>query len=46
MNALAEIGNPIVADKLFDVLAKAKGTERDGAVAAIAAEFAREKDRR
>ena len=36
MNALAEIGNPIVADKLFDVLAKAKGTERDGAVAAIA----------
>ena len=36
MNALAEIGNPIVADNLFDVLAKAKGTERDGAVAAIA----------
>ena len=36
MNALAEIGNPIVADKLFDVLAKAKGTERDGAVASIA----------
>ena len=36
MNALAEIGNPDIADKLFDVLAKAKGTERDGAIAAIA----------
>ena len=36
MNALAEIGNPIVVDKLFDVFAKAKGTERDGTVATIA----------
>ena len=36
MNALAETGDATVADKFFDVLAKAKGTEQDGARAAIA----------
>ena len=36
MNALAETGDATVADKLFDVFTKAKGTEQDGALAAIA----------
>ena len=36
MNALAETGAPEVADKLFNIFTKAKGTEQDGALAAIA----------
>ena len=36
MNALAETGDATVADKLFDIFAKTKGTEQDGALAAIA----------